>query len=40
MTMNGPIKIESMNDKEFTIKNNNPLAWKDLIFDITIKKIN
>lgn len=38
-TMNGAVKIESMNDKEFTIKNNHPLAGKDLIFDITIKTI-
>lgn len=40
MTINGAIKIETINDKEFTIKNNHPLAGKDLIFDITIKTIN
>lgn len=39
MTMNGAVKIESLTDKEFTIKNNHPLAGKDLIFDITIKAI-
>lgn len=39
MTMNGAIRIETMNDKEFTIKNNHPLAGKDLIFDITIKSV-
>ena len=39
MTMNGEIKIESINDKEFTIKNNHPLGGKDLIFDITIKSV-
>ncbi len=39
MTMNGAVKIESLTDKEFTIKNNHPLAGKDLIFDITIKVI-
>lgn len=39
MTMNGAVKIESLTDKEFTIKNNHPLAGKDLIFDITIKSI-
>ena len=39
MTMNGSITIESINDKEFTIKNVLPLAGKDLIFDITIKSV-
>lgn len=39
MTMNGSIVIESINDKEFFLKNNHPLAGKDLIFDITIKSI-
>lgn len=39
MTVNWAIKIESINDKEFTIKNSHPLAGKDLIFDITIKTI-
>lgn len=39
MTMNGAIEILAMDDKEFTIKNNHPLAWKDLIFDITVKEI-
>lgn len=39
MTMNGAIKIETMNDKEFTIQNTHPLAGKDLIFDITIKSV-
>ena len=39
MTVNGAIKIEAINDKEFTIKNSHPLAGKDLIFDITIKSI-
>jgi peptidylprolyl isomerase len=38
-TMNGAVKIESLTDKEFTIKNNHPLAGKDLIFDITVKAI-
>ncbi len=38
-TMNGPVVIESINDKEFVIKNNHSLAGKDLIFDITIKTI-
>lgn len=38
-TMNGAVKIESLTDKEFTIKNNHPLAGKYLIFDITIKAI-
>lgn len=38
-TMNGAVKIESLDEKEFTIKNNHPLAGKDLIFDITIKTI-
>ena len=38
-TQNGPITIESINNKEFTIKNVHPLAGKDLIFDITIKGI-
>lgn len=39
MTMNGSIVIESINDKEFFLKNNHPLAGKDLMFDITIKSI-
>ena len=39
MTMNGAIEILAMDDKEFTIKNNHPLAGKDLIFDITVKEI-
>jgi FKBP-type peptidyl-prolyl cis-trans isomerase 2 len=39
MTMNGAVKIELLTDTEFTIKNNHPLAGKDLIFDITIKSI-
>ena len=39
ITMNGPTIIESINDKEFAIKNNHQLAAKDLIFDITIKSI-
>lgn len=38
-TMNGEVKIEALTEKEFTIKNNHPLAGKDLIFDITIKSI-
>jgi FKBP-type peptidyl-prolyl cis-trans isomerase 2 len=38
-TMNGEVKIETLTDKEFSIKNNHPLAGKDLIFDITIKTI-
>lgn len=40
MLINGNITIESINDKEFTIFNTHPLANKDLIFDITIKKIS
>lgn len=39
VTMNGAVIIESITDKEFTIKNNHPLAGKDLIFDITIQEI-
>lgn len=39
MTMDGMLTIESITDKEFFIKNNHPLAGKDLIFDITIKSI-
>ena len=39
-TIQGELKIESINDKEFTILNTHPLADKDLIFDITIKEIN
>ncbi len=39
MTMNGMVVIDSINDKEFFIKNNHPLAGKDLMFDITIKSI-
>jgi FKBP-type peptidyl-prolyl cis-trans isomerase 2 len=39
-TMNGTVKIEALTNKEVTIKNNHPLAGKDLIFDITIKTIN
>lgn len=40
MTMYGSIIIESINDKEFTILNSHPLANKDLIFDVTIKRIS
>lgn len=39
MTMNGAIEILAMDDKEFTIQNNHPLAGKDLIFDITVREI-
>ena len=39
MTVNWAITIESIDEKEFTIKNNHPLAWKDLIFDITLKNV-
>jgi peptidylprolyl isomerase len=38
-TQNGAIVIESMTDKEFVIKNNHPLAGRELIFDITIKAV-
>ena len=33
-------KIIKVTDKELTIDLNHELAWKDLIFDITIKSIN
>lgn len=39
MTMGGMIEIIAVDDNNITIKNPNPLAWKDLIFDITIKEI-
>ena len=35
-----PAKILKITDKEVTFDMNHELAWKDLIFDITIKSIN
>ena len=35
-----PAKITKITDKEVTFDMNHELAWKDLIFDITIKSIN
>ena len=38
--MGYPAKIVKITDKEVTFDMNNELAWKDLIFDITMKSIN
>ena len=35
-----PAKITKITDKEVTFDMNHELAWKDLIFDITLKSIN
>ena len=35
-----PAKIDKITDKDVTFDFNHELAWKDLIFDITIKSIN
>ena len=35
-----PVKILKITDKEITFDFNHELAWKDLIFDITLKSIN
>ena len=35
-----PAKIVKLTDKEITLDLNHELAWKDLVFDITIKSIN
>ena len=32
--------VSSISDKELVVDFNHELAWKDLIFDITIKSIN
>ena len=38
--MGMPAKILKITDKEITFDFNSELAWKDLIFDITVKSIN
>ena len=35
-----PAKIIKVTNKDVTLDLNHELAWKDLIFDITIKSIN
>ena len=38
--MGYPAKVLKITDKEVTFDMNHELAWKDLIFDITVKSIN